>query len=150
MLAAEMTYRGRGFNHVLGARRRQNGPVLAKLRQALAAIDGVEESDSAFKADVGYWVNGKEIAHLEGQAAIDVRLTRPVIRDRRVELRADPRVRLRTNASDWLTVELAGADAIAFVVELVEAAAAAHRAAPGTTAAPPPRGADLARRRRFH
>ena len=61
----------------------------------------------------------------------------------------DPRVRLRASA-DWLTVELTGPDAMAFVVELVEAAAAAHRADPGTIASPPPQGADLARWRRFH
>lgn len=121
-----------------------------KLRQALAAIDGIEESDSAFKDDVGYWVNGKEIAHFEGDRAIDIRLTRAVIRDRRAELKVDARVRLRPSSSDWLTVELTGADATAFVLELVKAAVAAHRTAPGTTAAPPPSGAELARRRRFH
>jgi len=121
-----------------------------KLRKALAAIDGIEESDSAFKDDIGYWVNGKEIAHFEGERAIDIRLTRAVIRDRRAELKADARVRLRASGSDWLTVELAGADATAFVLELIEAAVAAHRAAPGSIAAPPPGGTELARRRRFH
>ena len=122
-----------------------------ELRQALALVDGVEESDSAFKDDVGYWVDGKEIAHFEGRdRAIDIRLTRSVIRDRRAQLKSDPRVRLRAASSDWLTVELTGPDMVAFVVELVEAAAAAHRAVPGTIAAPPPQGADLARRRRFH
>jgi Family of unknown function (DUF5519) len=129
-----------------------------ELRRALAALDGVVESESAFKDDVGYWVNGKEIAHFEGERAIDIRLTRAVIRDRRAELKADPRVRLRASGSDWLTVELteafadpvAVADPVAFAVELVAAAAAAHRAAPGTIAAAPPDGADLERRRRFH
>jgi hypothetical protein len=121
-----------------------------KLRQALAAIDGIEESGSAFKDDIGYWVNGKEIAHFEGDRAIDIRLTRAVIRDRRTELKADARVRLRPSSSDWLTVELAGADATAFVIELVNAAVAVHRTVPGTTATPPPSEAELARRRRFH
>jgi Family of unknown function (DUF5519) len=121
-----------------------------KLRQALTAIDGIQESDSAFKDDIGYWVNGKEIAHFEGDKAIDIRLTRAAIRDRRAELKADARVRLRASGSDWLTVELAGADTTAFVLELVQAAVAAHRTAPGTITAPPPSGAELAHRRRFH
>jgi hypothetical protein len=121
-----------------------------ELRQALAALDGVEESDSAFKDDVGYWVNGKEIAHFEGERAIDIRLTRAVIRDRRAQLMTDPRVRRRASGSDWLTVELTGVDVMSFVIELARAAVAAHRAAPGTIAAPPPGGADLAGRRRFH
>jgi hypothetical protein len=123
--------------------------VSRKLREAIAAIDGVEESDSMFKNDVAYWVNGKEIAHFEGPA-IDVRLTRSVIRDRRAELKADPRVRLRASGSDWLIVELTGPDAEAFAVALVEAAAAAHRPTAGIIASAPPSGPDLARRRRFH
>ena len=85
-------------------------------------------------------INGTEIAHFEGERAIDIRVTRAVIRDRRAELKADARVRLRASGSDWLTVELSGADATTFVVELVEAAVSAHRAAPGTVAAPPPSG----------
>ena len=56
----------------------------------------------------------------------------------------------RAGGSDWLTVQLSGRDATAFVVELVEAAAAAHRAAPGIIADPAPPGAALERRRRFH
>jgi hypothetical protein len=120
-----------------------------ELREALVAIDGVEESDSMFKDDVGYWVNGKEIAHFEG-TAIDIRLTRAIIRQRRAELKADPRVRLRASGWDWLTVELTGPAAEAFAVELVEAAAAAHRPAAGTIPNPPPHGSDLTRRRRFH
>jgi hypothetical protein len=120
-----------------------------ELRAALVAIEGVEESDSMFKDDVGYWVNGTEIAHFEG-AAIDVRLTRAIIRERLADVKTDPRVRLRASGSDWLTVELTGPDAEAFAVELVEAAAAAHRATAGTIANPTPRGSDLTRRRRFH
>ncbi|SNT48945.1 hypothetical protein SAMN05421812_107157 [Asanoa hainanensis] len=119
------------------------------LRDALAGLDGVVEARSAFKDETAYWVNGKEIAHFEGERAIDIRLTRAGIRDRRQELRADPRVRLRPTASDWLTVEFAAADE-EFVVALVEAAAAVHRAPTGTIAEPPPTGSDLARRRRFH
>src|ERR1700754_2526543 len=105
------------------------------LRDALARLRGVAEAQSAFKDDTAYWVNGKEIAHVEGDRAIDIRLTKAGIRDRRQELRADPRVRLRPSASDWLTVEFDAADE-EFVVSLVEAAAAVHRAPHGTIAAP--------------
>jgi len=38
----------------------------------------------------------------------------------------------------------------AFLAELAERAAAAHRAPDGTSAEPPPTGNDLERRRRFH
>ena len=120
-----------------------------RLRSALADIDGVVESDSAFQDGPAYWVNGKEIAHFEGPT-IDIRLTREGIRQRRPQLKADPRVHLRRSGSDWLEVTVASSDDDDFVIDLVQAAAAAHRAPPGTLAEPPPGGSDLARRRRFH
>ena len=123
--------------------------MTSRLRNALAAIEGVVESDSAFQEGLAYWVNGKEIAHFEGPA-IDIRLTREVIRQRRQDLKADPRVHLRRSGSDWLEVAFTSPEDDEFVIELVQTAAAAHRAPPGTLAAPPPTGPDLARRRRFH
>jgi hypothetical protein len=121
-----------------------------RLSAALCRIDGVAESDSAFKEGPGFWVNGKEIAHFEGTSAIDLRLTRAEIRARRARLRTDPRVTLRTSSSDWLTVEFSGAADEALVLELAEIAAAAHRPAAGSVPLLPPTGGALARRRRFH
>jgi Family of unknown function (DUF5519) len=118
---------------------------------ALCQIEGVLEGESAFKAGAAFWAGGKEIAHFEGEHAIDLRLTRAEIRARRAELRADPRICLRASASDWITVEFAGPDDEAFVLELASVAAAAHRPADGSAPPPPaPTGAALARRRRFH
>lgn len=124
--------------------------VSPRLRRALRRIDGIEESDSSFKDGVGYWVNGTEIGHFEGEAALDIRLTRAGIRERRAQLRADSRVRLRSGLSDWLTVEMLRPADMDFVVELMAAAAAAHRAPAGVIPEPPPQGAQLQRRRRFH
>ncbi len=117
---------------------------------ALCRIDGVVEGGSAFKDGSGFWVNGKEIAHFEDANAIDLRLTRAEISSRRSALRADPRVRLRTSSSDWLTVEFATAADEALVVHLAEIAAAAHRPRDGSPPLLPPTGAALARRRHFH
>jgi hypothetical protein len=120
------------------------------LREALSRIEGVVESDSAFTRDLAFWVNGREIAHFEGQNAIDIRLTRAEIRARRTELRQDPRIELRPNSSDWLTASFPEPADQEFVIGLMEIAAAAHRQAAGATAKPPPTGAALERRRRFH
>jgi hypothetical protein len=46
------------------------------LRDAIAALDGVDESPSMFKDDLAYWLHGKEIAHLEDEDLIEIRLTR--------------------------------------------------------------------------
>jgi hypothetical protein len=121
-----------------------------RLREAIAGLDGVTESESMFKDAPAYWVNGKEIAHFDGADVIDIRLTRAVIRAGRAELRADQRVELRSSSSDWISVRLADPGDVAFAAQLAESAAAAHRAPAGTTPEPPPSGAQLARRRRFH
>jgi hypothetical protein len=120
------------------------------LWQILADIDGVVEGESAFREGPAYWANGTEIVHLDGPDRLDIRLTRTGIRQRRDQLRADPRVQLRSSASDWLTVQYHTAADEQFILDLVHAAAAAHQPPAGTTPAPPPTGTDLARRRRFH
>jgi hypothetical protein len=116
----------------------------------LCRIDGVIEGESAFKDGPALWVNGKEIAHLEGERAIDLRLTRAEIRARRADLRTDPRVSLRSASSDWVTVEFADPGDEDFVRELTKIAAAAHRPGDGGPGRLPPAGADLARRKHFH
>jgi hypothetical protein len=108
------------------------------------------ESESAFQAGPGYWVNGREIAHLDDGDVVDLRLTRDVIRARRSEFRADPRVTLRRSGSDWVEVKFRSVADVEFAAGLMEVAVAAHRPPPGRIAKPPPTGADLARRRRFH
>ncbi|MGO9341135.1 MAG: luciferase family protein [Acidimicrobiales bacterium] len=128
-------------------RSRRPGSLLAQL----AAIDGVEEGESAFKEGRGLWVNGKEIAHFDEDDVIDIRLTAALIRSRRAELREVPSVTLRRSASaDWLEVHVRGAEDEQLVVELVTEAAAAHAAPPGTNAEHPATGVRLARMRRFH
>lgn len=110
-----------------------------RIRAVLTGIDGVLESDSRYKSDLAYWVNGTEIAHFETDHLLDVRLTRGVIRAHRTELRADPAVTLRPNSSDWITVDVSGPAGPARARHYVALAAAAHRAAPGTTPRPPTR-----------
>jgi hypothetical protein len=107
-------------------------------------------SPGTYYEEDAFWVNGKEVAHFHGEDAIELRLTKREIRVRRAELRADPRVDLRANASDWLTIRIGSMRDVPFVLELAEVAAAAHRPAPGIPSQPPPVGAALERRRRFH
>lgn len=121
-----------------------------EVARRLGAIEGVVSSESMFSDDVAWWVNGTEIAHFHADDDLEIRLTKPVIRERRAALKADERVTLRPSGADWLTVTLSAPVDVAFVVELLEQAAAAHRPPPGQTAKPPPSGHELARRRRFH
>jgi hypothetical protein len=123
---------------------------LADVWKALAKVDGFAEGSSIFSdddADLAYFVNGTQVAN-PFDGGIELRLTRKVISAHRPRLKEDPRVTLRRSGSDWLGVAI-DAD-LAFVLELAELAAEAHRPPPGVTAKPPPTGADLARRRKFH
>ena len=125
--------------------------TLDRVWEQLTRVDGVEEAASAFKDGPALWVDGTEIAHSDGENVIDVRLTRAVIRARRAELRADPRLRLRASSSaDWVEVEVREPADDAFVLALVREAVAAHRPPPGATPRPAPTGAALERRRGFH
>jgi hypothetical protein len=120
------------------------------LRQRLRRVDGVIESDSMFGEEMAYWVNGKEVAHFHGDRAVELRLTRSVIRALKPALRDDPRVQLRTSSSDWIVLSFESAEDIDFIVGLAERSAEVHRPPLGVPASLPPTGAELARRRRFH
>jgi hypothetical protein len=122
----------------------------ASLAAQLRRIQGVAESPSTFGPENAFWCNGKEIAHLEGADAVDLRLTRSAIRELRAVLRSDQRVELRSAGSDWIEVHVSSTDDVAFVVEIAERAAQAHRAVQGETPKAPSVGSDLERRRRLH
>jgi hypothetical protein len=108
------------------------------------------EGESMFAEKSAYWVNGREIAHFEGNDLIELRLTKAVIKERRTEFKADPRVELRPSGADWLTIRLKSPEDADFVLELARLAEEAHRSLPGVLAKPPPTGVELERRRRFH
>lgn len=123
----------------------------ARLRRALAKLPGVTESESMFKQERAFWVNGKEIAHFESETHVDIRLTRAEIRAQKERLAAAPEVvRRRSPSSDWLVVEYATRAGYALALELAGRAAAIHAAPAGTAAAEPPTAGRLASLRRFH
>lgn len=125
-------------------------PLQAHLWDQLAQIPGMLEGESAFSSGRAYWVNGKQVAHFVDDHALELRLTKPVIRELRTALKADPRVELRSSPSDWVIVRFGTETGVDLVVGLAERAAEAHLPADGTAPKPPPSGADLERRRRFH
>jgi hypothetical protein len=118
--------------------------------RALAAIDGFAEGSSIFSdddADRAYFVDGTQVANLH-DGKLGLRLTRPLIRDHRPALKADPHVDLLRSGGDWIAVDIAAPPAR--IMELAELTAGAHRPPRGVTAKPPPTGSELDRRRRFH
>ncbi|MGI8794680.1 MAG: luciferase family protein [Acidimicrobiales bacterium] len=85
--------------------------------------------------------------HFDDERTLDLRLTKTQISRRRGELKADARVTLRRNSSDWLELAV-GPDDVEWAMRLVIAAVHANRST--APAGLPPTGADLGRRRRFH
>lgn len=125
--------------------------TVARLRSLLLEIPGVEESESMFSSEPALWVNGKEIAHVEAGGVVDVRLTAPLIRKHRPELKGNPAVTFRKSSSaDWLEVKVTTQTDEKLVVQLVTEAAAAHLPADGSPPTAPPTGSKLERMRRFH
>jgi hypothetical protein len=123
---------------------------MESLRDRLAAIDGVVESPSMFKDALAYWVNGTEIAHFEGETAVDIRLTKAEIRAAKARLAGEPLVRRRAAGSDWVVVDVSTAAGADVAVELAARAAAVNRPPDGRFAEPPPTGGRLRSLRRFH
>jgi hypothetical protein len=121
-----------------------------RLWDELAHIPGMLEGESVFSEGPAYWVNGKQVAHFVDDERLELRLTKPVIRELRPMLNVDRRVELRSSPSDWIIVRVATGADIAFVVELAHRAATAHLPPDDAAPKPPPTGGDLERRRRFH
>lgn len=113
-----------------------------------AAIDGATLGDGAFAAVRALWVGRREVAHFDDERALDVRLTKRVIREQRAQLRADERVALRASASDWIELRIENDHDADWAYSLVQRAVAENL--PSAPPGPPPTGGELERRRRFH
>jgi hypothetical protein len=111
-------------------------------------LDGATISDGAFAEGPAVWVGRREVAHVDADGAIDIRLTRQIIRQRRGELELDTRISFRAPASDWLEVRVATDDDADFAATLIADAVAANL--PTAPTGNPPTGSELERRRRFH
>jgi hypothetical protein len=118
--------------------------------EALGRVPGMLEGESVFSSGAAYWVNRKQVAHVTDNGELELRLTKPVIRELATTLKSDSRVELRRGPSDWVILHPASAADIDFVIGLATRAADAHLPADGRPIRPPPTGPDLARRRRFH
>lgn len=75
------------------------------LRELVLGVGGLVEAPSRYKDDLAYWLDGREIAHLEDANVLDLRLTRAVIR----QFKDDPRV-VRRAGSDWAALDVSQED----------------------------------------
>jgi Family of unknown function (DUF5519) len=102
--------------------------TLERLRQELASIEGVVEARSSFADRRAWWTDGREIAHFDEDAVVDIRLTAPVIRARRSELAAHPEITFRrSSGADWVEVRVSSPEAQRLAIELVREAVVANR-----------------------
>lgn len=113
-----------------------------------AQLDDATIGESSFGTGPAVWVGKREVAHLDDDGTVDVRMTKSLIRARRPELAEDGRVLLRPRGSDWLEVRIRDDSDVDFALGLVRDAIAANL--PTAPSGLPPTGAELERRRRFH
>jgi hypothetical protein len=112
------------------------------------SLEGAIVGEGAFAEGPAVWVGRREVAHIDADGAVDIRLTKQQIRRRRTELEQDTRISLRAPSSDWLEVRAATDADIDFAVTLIADAVAANL--PTAPTGDPPTGSELERRRRFH
>lgn len=115
---------------------RSHDRLFAQLIRRAGRLPGVIIRPSRWSHGLSVWAGGKEILHAETPGVIDIRLTRPLIRDLGRALTRDGRVMVRKAPSDWLWIRMSGANDIRFILRLLQRAGAQ----------PPGKGS---RRRRF-
>ncbi len=93
----------------------------------IRALPSVQTTKSRWGHETAYVVGDREFAHFHGKNEIDVRLTRAVQSKMRVQLKEDPRVKLRPGYSDWITIALARDEDLDFAFELVKQARNSNR-----------------------
>jgi hypothetical protein len=108
----------------------------------------MEEGESTWGDGLALWVNGKQVANYMPDGRLELRLTKPVIRELKERLSEDEAIDLRRN-SDWVTMRISPDDQ-ELVLELARRVVAAHAPADGAIPKPVPTGPAMARRKRFH
>ena len=124
-------------------------PLQHALWMRLLKLPGMAEGESAFGGGPALWINAKQASNFLDENGIELRLTRPVIRARKAELAAEPRVTMR-GSSDWLGVRFESEADFELILELARELPPLYLPADGTAPKPPPSGADMERRKRFH
>jgi Luciferase len=84
-------------------------------------LSGVEETRSRFGEAPAFCIDGREFMHIDRNGLLDIRLTRPLIREL-----DDDRLIYRPRASDWVWVRIESRTDVPFALELVRQALAAN------------------------
>jgi hypothetical protein len=91
----------------------------------------VEERRSRYGDQPAVFLQGREIAHLEGLGRVDLRITREAWSTLREQYADDPAVIRDPGRRDWVELELARVADVERVRALIEAAATANHTARG-------------------
>lgn len=97
-----------------------------------ARLRGITLRDSRFRGRghrTALWLGKREIAHCHN-GQVDVRLTRPVVRELRRELASDARIDLRGRGYDWILIRVRTAADVERALELLRHAMRAARTIP--------------------
>lgn len=102
-----------------------------RLERELERLRVLEGRRSRFSEAWSYHLDAREILHFHSDRAIDLRLTRRVIKDERQRLESDPRVRMGGRQRDWVELRMETAADVPFVMSLIDLAIRANRRSSG-------------------
>lgn len=92
-------------------------PFAKELQARAGDLLDVTIKPSKFGPKVAFWRGNKEFAHFQKRGALDIRLTKPLIR----ELKPDYRLEI-DRSRDWVTVHLETYEDVDFAFKLMEKA----------------------------
>ncbi len=92
------------------------------LEAGILDLPGVTKGTSRFGDNVAFYAGARELAHLHGREALDVRLGKEGVREHREELRAEPLYIPRKSPSPWAELRIAGTESVPVLLAWVRRA----------------------------
>jgi hypothetical protein len=97
-----------------------------ELELRLVQIPDIVPIKSRYGHGVSYSCGGREIAHFHGDTRMDVRLTKEVIRELKLQGPLDRRLKARGPSAEWIEVHVTDATDVPYAISLVEDAVRAN------------------------
>ena len=98
-----------------------------QLDEKITGLRDVSRRKSRWSGRNAYAVSGREFVHFHGPAEVDIRLTARLQSQQKEALRAETRVGLRRNRSEWITFSFRSPEDVEAALDWIRLARDANR-----------------------